>query len=149
MKIKTETLPSYRIAYMRRVGAYSQANHELMEKLKRWARDKKLLGSAPVLAIAQDHPETTPPEQCRFDACIVINDDFQVDDAVQEGRTYGGKYLILEVEHTAKHIQEAYAQLFNVLQLHRYEIDNKPIIERYSGDVLDTPYCEICVPIKV
>ena len=34
MKFKVETLPNYRIAYMRRVGPYGPANIEVMEQLK-------------------------------------------------------------------------------------------------------------------
>lgn len=33
MKFKVETLPNYRIAYVRRVGSYGSANIEVMEKL--------------------------------------------------------------------------------------------------------------------
>ncbi len=36
MKFKVETIPSYRIAYMRRVGPYGPANHTVMENLKKW-----------------------------------------------------------------------------------------------------------------
>ncbi|MFC4619565.1 GyrI-like domain-containing protein [Camelliibacillus cellulosilyticus] len=148
MKCKVETLPNYRIAYMRRVGPYGPGNIEVMEKLKKWAKEKKLLGSATILAIPQDNPEITLPENCRFDACIVISKDFQIDDAVCEGELSGGKYLIYEVKHTAEAIQKAYADIFPSLQRNGYQIDHKPILERYTGDIINSPFCEICVPVK-
>lgn len=43
MKFKIETLPNYRIAYMRRVGPYGPANIEVMERLKKWAKKKIFL----------------------------------------------------------------------------------------------------------
>lgn len=148
MKFKVETLPNYRIAYMRRVGPYGPANIEVMEKLKKWAKEKNLLNSATLLAIPQDNPETTPPENCRFDACIVISDDYQMDDSMNERELFGGKYLIYEVKHTAEDIQKAYADIFPSLQDNGYQIENKPIFEKYTGDMINNPYCEICVPVK-
>ncbi|MGM0890810.1 MAG: AraC family transcriptional regulator [Bacillota bacterium] len=149
MKFKVETLPNYRIAYMRRVGPYGPANIEVMEKLKKWANEKNLLKSATLLAIPQDNPETTHPENCRFDACIVISEDYQMDDSMSERELSGGKYLIYEVKHTAEDIQKAYAYIFPSLQVNGYQIENKPIFERYTGDMINNPDCEICVPVKM
>ncbi|MDK8179600.1 GyrI-like domain-containing protein [Paenibacillus sp. UMB4589-SE434] len=148
MKSKVETLPNYRIAYMRGVGPYGPANIEVMEKLKKWAEEKNLLTSATLFAIPQDNPETTLPENCRFDACIVISKDYQIDASICEGELPGGKYLIFEVKHTAQDIQKAYADIFPFLQSLGYKMDDKPILERYIGDMISNPYCEICVPIK-
>lgn len=52
MKFKVETLPNYRIAYIRRVGPYGPDNIEVMEGLKQWARNRNLLESAILFAIA-------------------------------------------------------------------------------------------------
>jgi DNA gyrase inhibitor GyrI len=149
LKFKVETLPNYRIAYVRRVGLYGPENIEVMEKLKKWAKEKELLNSTTtLLAIQQDNPETTLPENCRFDACIVISEDYQMDDSMSESELSGGKYLIYEVKHTAEDIQNAYTAIFPSLQSNGYQIDNKPIFERYIGDMNNNHYCEICVPVK-
>ncbi|MGE7837440.1 AraC family transcriptional regulator [Viridibacillus arvi] len=146
MNFKVETLPNYRLAYVRRVGPYGSANIEVMEKLKKWAREKNL--SSIILAIQQDNPETTLPEDCRFDACIVISEDYHIEDSICEGELAGGKYLAYEVKHTAEDIREAYANIFIDLQMNGYQIDNKPILERYTEEMVNNHYCEICVPIK-
>lgn len=148
MKFKVEILPNYRIAYIRRVGQYGPANITVMEQLKKWAREKNLLESAILFAIPQDNPETTLSDNCRFDACIVIPNDYQADDSVLEGEISGGKYLIYEVKHTAEEIQKAYSDIFPSLQSNGYQMDNKPIMEKYIGDMISNPYCEICVPVK-
>ncbi|WP_273127113.1 AraC family transcriptional regulator [Bacillus weihaiensis] len=148
MKFKVEILPNYRIAYVRRIGPYNNANFEVMEKLKKWAKERNLLKSAILFAIPQDNPETTLPENCRFDACIVISKDYKMDDSIYVGELSGGKYLIYEVKHTAEDIQKAYADIFPSIQSNGYQIDNKPILEKYTGDMINNPYCEICVPIK-
>ncbi|MBM4764729.1 GyrI-like domain-containing protein [Bacillus sp. B15-48] len=149
MKFKVETLPNYRIAYMRRVGPYGPANIEVMEELKQWARNRNLLESAILFAIPRDNPETTPPENCRFDASIVISQDYQLDDSIDEDELPGGKYVIYNVRHTAEEIQKAYANIFPSLQCSGYQIENKPIMEKYVGDMVNNPYCEICVPVKL
>ncbi|MUK90629.1 DNA gyrase inhibitor [Ornithinibacillus sp. L9] len=148
MKFKAETLPNCRIAYVRRVGPYGPANIKVMEKLKKWAKEKNLLESATLLTIAHDNPDTTPPDNCRFDAGIVISKDYLFDDSICESELSGGKYLIYEVNHTSVDIQKAYASIFPSLQNNGYLLDNKPIIERYTGDLVTNPYCEICVPVK-
>lgn len=68
-------------------------------------RKKLLTESAILLGIPQDDPQTTLPEKCRYDACIVITKDDIID-------------------------------------------DNKPILEKYTGNMVNNDFCEICVPIK-
>ena len=148
MKFRVETFPDYRIAYMRRVGPYGPANIEIMEKLKKWAKEKNLLESATLFAIPQDNPETTLPENCKFDSCIVISTNYPVDDSVLEGEIPGGKYLVFEVKHTAEDIQQAYSDIFPFLQNNGFQMDNKPIMEKYIGDMTSNSDTEICVPIK-
>ncbi|KAB7662724.1 AraC family transcriptional regulator [Bacillus sp. B1-b2] len=149
MKFRVETLPHYRIAYLRRFGTYGPENSEVMEDLKVWARERNLLSESTILlAIPQDNPETTLSEKCRFDACIVIADDYQIDGSIFEGETSEGKYLIYEVKHITEDIQEAYSKIFLFLQSNEYHIDNRPIIERFIGNMNSNSFCEICVPIK-
>ncbi|PEU16100.1 GyrI-like domain-containing protein [Bacillus sp. AFS019443] len=148
MNMKVETLPKYRIAYVRQVGPYGPANIQSMEKLKKWAEEKDLVKSAIILGIPQDNPETTLPENCRYDACIVISKDYQIDDSICEGELSGGEYVIFKVKHTAEDIQKAWTEIFPALHNNGYQIDNKPILERYTSEMINNHYCEICVPVK-
>ncbi|WP_410511889.1 GyrI-like domain-containing protein [Paenibacillus sp. BR2-3] len=149
MNIKVEALPKYRIAYVRQVGPYGPGNVQTMEKLKKWAKEKNLLAeSAIILGIPQDNPETTLPENCRYDACIIISNDYQMDSSISESELSGGEYVICKVKHTAEEIQKAWAEIYPALQKRGYQIDNKPIFERYTGDMIYNDYCEICVPVK-
>lgn len=150
MHFQIETIPKYRVAYMRRVGPYGLDNTEVWENLKKWATEKNLLKSTTtLLAVQQDNPETTPPENCRFDACIVISEDYQVDESICENVLPGGKYMIYQVKHTKDAIQNAYPNIFSSIQKSDYIIDNRPVFERYIGDMNNNHYCEICVPVKL
>lgn len=152
MTIKFEIMPKTRIAFVRQVGPYGTENIQAMEALKKWAKKNKLLnGSSILLGIAQDNPETTLPENCRYDACIVISDDYHLnktDNNIFETEFAGGNYVTYEVKHTAEDIQKAWVDIFPELSKSGYQIDNKPIFERYIGDMMYNNYCEICIPVK-
>lgn len=149
MNIHIETFPKYRIAYVRQIGPYGPANSQAMERIKKWAEQKNLLTeSAIILGIPQDNPETTLPKNCRYDACIVISKDYPIDASICEGELSGGNYAICKVKHTAEAIQRAWAEIFPAIEKCGHEIDSKPIIERYTGDMINNEFCELCVPIK-
>ncbi|UUZ84948.1 GyrI-like domain-containing protein [Paenibacillus sp. P26] len=149
MNMKVETLPTYRMAFVRQVGPYGPANIQAMEKLKKWAEANHLLtDSAVLLGIPQDNPETTRPEDCRYDACIVISEDYRIDDSIGESELPGRTYAVFKIKHTAEAIQKAWTEILPALQNSGYQMDNHPIIERYTGELVNNDYCEICVPLK-
>ena len=77
MNIKIENIPAYRIAYIRQIGPYGISNVRTMEKLKEWAKSNHLFNDESIiLGIVQDNPETTKPENCRYDTCIVVSNDY-------------------------------------------------------------------------
>jgi DNA gyrase inhibitor len=149
MQMQIEVLPRYRVAYIRRLGAYGNANYQTMEQLKRWAAEKELVtGSSIILGISHDDPTVTPSDICRYDAAIVVAGKLEIDTAVDTGETAGGKYACFKVEHTAEAIQQAWSTIAEELLKHGLEADNRPIVERYREDLVSKHYCEICIPIK-
>ena len=78
MDTRTETMQPCTIAYMRRTGAYGIECKAVMEQLKLWAKQTNNLNDdSIVLGIALDNPEVTAPESCRYDACLVVSNNFQ------------------------------------------------------------------------
>lgn len=150
MIINIEMIPSYKIAYIRRIGPYGSENMQIMEQLKNWAREKNLLNeSSIILGIAQDNPKITAPKDCRYDTCLVVSDEFKVDNKyIKIGKTIGGKCCVFKISHTADAVQKAWRDIFTELSKRNYELDDrKPIIERYAMQMINKHYCEICVPI--
>lgn len=148
-KFKEEAIPGYRVAYVRQVGPYGPRNREAMEKLKKWAMEKELLtDSAIILGIAQDDPVVTQPENCRYDACIVISEDYPLNDSIGESVIPHGKYVICTIQHTEEEVQKAWAEVIPYLQNSGYQIDNRPIMERYTGEMIKNDLCEICIPVR-
>ena len=149
--MKIENLPGYRIAFIRRIGPYGTNNVQTMSKLKEWAKENDLLNNGSIiLGIALDNPETTNPENCRYDTCIVISHDYSITESyVNEGNINGGKYAVFIIEHTADAVQKAWGEIFPGLARQRYVFDEaRPIIERYIVEMVNNHLCEICVPIR-
>lgn len=145
-----EEMPSARIAYTRRHGAYGAENTAQVELLKAWASQNALLtGEAPVLGIPRDNPAVTAPENCRYDACIVLPESAIVDSATMAESTLpGGRYAVFTVGHTAHELQAAWGQIFGEIHRSGSEVDeHRPVIERYAPRMLAQHLCEICVPV--
>jgi len=150
MKLKIESIPAYKIAYIRQIGPYGSRNIQAMEEIKDFARTNDLLvEESIILGIAQDNPATTSPEDCRYDACLVIFKDYSInDDHVNSGEITGGKYAVFTIAHTAEAVQRAWCDIFLELQKLGYQLnDTKPIIERYAVNMVQNHTCEICVPV--
>jgi len=150
MNFKTEEMPKSRIAYMRQIGPYGANNYALMEKIKDWAKTNGLFKKyAVILGISQDNPETTPPEECRYDVCVVLSNDFEItDSAVKEAELSGGKYAVFTITHTAEAVQKAWSEVFAQLADQGYRPDvSRPILERYIPVMVENHLCEICLPV--
>jgi excinuclease UvrABC ATPase subunit len=113
------------------------------------ARENNLKNNNTIIfGIAQDNPVHTPPQNCRYDTCIVIADDYPVDSGICEGHITGGKYAVFLIEHTAEAVAQAWVDIFPELHRQGYQMDaNHPIMERYTAQMVVNHHCEICVPI--
>jgi DNA gyrase inhibitor GyrI len=139
------TLP---IVFMRRTGTYGAENNTLMEALKKWASKQGLFVDSIIYGIAQDNPQTTPPEQCRYDVCLVAGADCHTDESVQRGEIPNGKYAVFTIPHTVEAVQEFWNTVFLVLHNNNLQYDEaKPILERYKYRFVQDHKCEFCVPI--
>lgn len=150
MEINIEIIPSYKIAYIRRTGFYGSENVKVMESLKSWANEKHLFNeSSIILGIAQDNPRFTEPKECRYDACIVVSDEFEPENSlINFGEIIGGKYCVFKISHTVDAMQKAWGEIFSELSKRNYALDEeRPILERYAVQMINNHYCEICVPI--
>jgi DNA gyrase inhibitor GyrI len=150
LNIEIEHIPYCRIAYIRQTGPYGQENVQTMEKLKAWAKSGNLLNEQSIiLGIPHDNPELVEPQNCRYDTCLVIPDDYCMnEDDMNDGSIPGGKYAVFKIEHTAEAVQKAWLAIFPELFQEGYQLDEtRPILERYQIKLVKDHYCEICVPI--
>lgn len=149
MKMLIENIPENRIAFIRQVVPYGTNNVKTMETLKAWAKSNNLFNEqAVIFGITQDNPETVKPENCRYDTCIVVSNNYMINGDISEGQISGGKYAVFIVEHTAEAVQEAWVNIFPELFNNGYQFDEtRPILERYKVKMVNDHLCEICVPV--
>ena len=150
MDTRTETMQPCTIAYMRRTGAYGIECKAVMEQLKSWTKQTNNLNDdSIILGIALDNPEVTAPESCRYDACLVVSNNFHTDaDNVHTRKLNGGKYSVFTVTHTTEAIQQAWSTMFTEISTLGYSLDfSRLIIERYAMKMISKHLCELCVPI--
>jgi DNA gyrase inhibitor GyrI len=140
---------NYRLVYIRKIGKYGIENKGIMKKIKKWAKKHQLYNEDTIIfSIMHDNPETTPPEKCRYDACIIIHKDFKIDNNVEECEFIGGKFIVFKIIHTTEEIQKAYMEIFPKIVKEGFKIADKPVIERYSVKMVENGFCEICIPIE-
>ena len=145
-----ETIPPSSIAYIRQTGAYGAENIRTMKQLKHWAKTNNLMNNKTVIfGIAHDNPQTTSPENCRYDACILLEDkSFAAEGNIKHGELSGGKYAVFIVKHTAQAVEQAWGDIFPALSESGLLFDTtRPILERYAAEKVQRHLCEICVPI--
>jgi len=152
MNIKIETISPSPLAFIRRYGPYSAENVETMEKLKSWASANNLMNeNAVILGIVHDSIAKTNPENCRYDACIILEKDAPLENRneIKMGMLAGGAYAIFTIEHTPKAMGIAWTEIFPALIKEGYTFDQeRPILERYAAKLVANHNCEICVPIQ-
>jgi DNA gyrase inhibitor GyrI len=148
MDFVIEQLPVQPVLYMRRTGAYGVENYKLMETMKEWAKQKNLFEDCIIYGIAQDNPAATPPEQCRYDVCLLTTADVSADSSVQRGEIPNGKYAVFTIPHTAEAVQEFWGSFIQKLKDGGLQLSPaKPILERYKQKLVEAGKCEFCVPI--
>jgi AraC family transcriptional regulator len=94
--VEIRRIEPVRAAAMRQVGPYDQLD-ALFDGLMAWAGRHRMLGrTTRVLGLCYDDPEMTPPERCRYDACLALEPDQSVPpgSGVSKILIRGGEYAV-------------------------------------------------------
>ena len=83
-------------------------------------------------AMSHDHPGLTPPERCRYDACVSLPEGASVNLDLLKTVIPAGRYAIFPVEGPEHSILGQYLEFYTVwMPQSGYEPDNFPVVERY------------------
>ncbi len=87
MNVEVMEKPAYRVAYLRHIGPYaSETIGPVWGRLRAWAGQCGLLRpGVPGFGVSWDNPEVTPPEYCRYDACIAIRPEVDALELAEAG----------------------------------------------------------------
>jgi AraC family transcriptional regulator len=154
MSVQVRESPAYHVAYMRYVGPFgAHGIPELWGRFWKWVATRGVDGDI-TLGVAHDDPAITPPDKCRYDACIVVPRDFTPDRWVNVSDIPGGKYAVSEFVGAAHEIQEAWDAVYRGwLPMSGWQPDDRPCYELYRGnptvDVRKRVFrCDLCVPVR-
>ena len=156
MDVRIGELPRHHIAYMRYVGPYGPHGiPALWERLREWMRPRGIDGPGAIkLGIAHDDPDVTAVERLRYDAGVVVPDDFAGDKWVNLTDVPGGRVAIRAFAGTADEIEEAWSALYRTwLPGSGFEPDDRPCLELYRGSPevagrAGAFRCELCIPVR-
>lgn len=151
ISFKTENMIPFSVVYMRRTGCYGSENQKLMEQFKTWVKNEGLFfDDAVILGIALDDVQRVLPQNCRYDVCLIVPDDYAPEDRqVSKRMITGGRYAVLQFPHTAEAVQKAWSEGMVLLISKGYILDySRPIMERYDKGMVDKHQCELCIPIQ-
>jgi DNA gyrase inhibitor GyrI len=108
MTVEIRQLPGYHVAYMRHIGPYGPPVSAYWQKFNKWAQARDLSGKgikgAVLLGISHDDPSITPPDKCRYDACVAVPADFKPEAGVNLADIPGGKYAVLRFSGSDREI---------------------------------------------
>lgn len=167
IRIEVMELPEMHVAYIRHIKGYRKGSPDIrisqaFERICNWAKAQNLFTpSTLVLGIPYDHPEITPDDRSRYDACITIPREIsrpQGNISVQD--IPGGKYAVSRIEvntsernQIGKMIEDVYIEcLLEWLPASGYQAEDLPPLEIYRepvGRPAGAWIClDFCIPIK-
>ena len=156
LDVAIRTLADTRVAYMRHVGPYGSAGiSRLWPRFTAWCTQRGLLqAQRSMIGIAQDSPDLTAAEKCRYDACIEVDTGFRPEGEVGVQTLIGARYACVRFTGTALDIHAAWQRVFaHWLPDSGWQADDRPAIELYDKGA-DTAApdgsftCLLCVPLR-
>ena len=94
MNIEVTTLEPQRVAYMRHVGPYAGAYRAWADFMTRLEKDGLPRKGSLRIGVPMDNPQTTPPEELRYDVCVTVDDQCVPTSPVRVRTITGGEYVV-------------------------------------------------------
>ena len=127
-------VPDWNLAYVSCLNGYRiELICKAWNQLRLWALSKGLdLDQMRALGISYDDPLITPPEKCRYYACLTIPEGVIPQPPIGHLRLPGSKCLVARVMCTAEQIQPVYMYLYREWLVDSgFQPDNLPPYEVY------------------
>ncbi len=145
---KRKTQP---ISFIQRIGPYGNDNRTLMTAFLTRLSDLGVLNETTEILGLVPHPsDGNRLHPCSYTCATPQNSAvLKQASSLEHGFLTAASYLVLELEHTAKAIEEAYAHLETTLSLNALHSDiTHPLLERYTLQSIRDHQCELWIPIQ-
>lgn len=117
-----------------------------------WLADLDLV-DCPRYGVSIDDPTNTPPEQCRYDACVALPPGLTLPD-IELATIAGGRYAVAFFKGTSAQVGSAWTAFFSGAIARGLARDPaRPLFEHYPrGAAYDHRtgvfVCELCIPVS-
>lgn len=156
MQVELKTLPAMRLAYMRWTGPYGHPGiTRTWERFAAWCGTHGVgTPRSQTYGIAQDDPEITPADKCRYDCCVAVDGQFRPSGELGVQDFAGGRFACARFTGTGADIQDAWMNLYGKwLPASGLQGDDGPCVEIYDADFAVDPLtgrfsCWLCVPVR-
>ncbi len=154
MKIKVLDRKPVKVTYLRHVGPYGQDLSRFWQRtVYPWMAANDQLGQ-PRYGISLDDPMITAPDQCRYDAAVVVRGKIVMPGDSQTTTIPGGQYAVTAFRGTVDQIGGVWqAMLRRWLPRSGMQLDARPFLEYYPTDATFDPKsgifsCDIAIPVS-
>ncbi|MEM8944280.1 MAG: helix-turn-helix domain-containing protein [Planctomycetota bacterium] len=159
--VRMEQMPSTRIATMRHIGPVEKTA-EIWPQMIEWTKKHDLFNDqTQVMGIHNDYWDSNAEDRYRYDAAVVVPDDFEPDDAVSTYTIPSGLVAMTEFSGSLSEMDAAWRRLVDQwlpisghLTRTAYAFDRYPI-ELVTGGILQTILrtltgikATLCLPVK-
>ena len=153
MKIEIVDRRPVHVAFLRYTGPYGEPLGKFWRTaVAPWLADHGLV-DCPRYGVTLDDPMNTPPEKCRYDACVELSPGLSLPDA--ETRTLpGGKYAVTTFRGTSAEIGAAWSAFTGEClagKAPRLDDTRQPFEHYPRGAVFEQRTgafaCELCLPV--
>jgi AraC family transcriptional regulator len=136
MDVRVEDTSARRVVYARANGAYHESAAKAWEQLCGWACPRGVMGpDAQMLGICHDDPQTTPPDQIRYDAAITVGDDVEGEGDIGVQIVPAGLYAVATHQGPYERLTETWMGLYGQwLPASGYRLRQAPAFELYRND---------------
>lgn len=154
MDVRVIDLPAVRVAYQRLIGPYGPAIGSFWRgTIAPWMQSHGLSGET-CYGVGYDDPSVTPPDKCRYDACVAVSDNFQTGGQADIQTLPGGRYAVASFKGQPMAIADAWMRLTREwLPSSGLQCDDRPCFEMFSAATGMNPQtgefsCDICIPVR-
>lgn len=154
MRIDITDRQPVRVAYLRYTGPFGEpVGRFWRSKVAPWLADHGLV-DCPRYGVTVDDPSRTPPEKCRYDACVELPAGLSLPDA-PETTIAGGRYAITHFKGTGADIGAAWGEFMREYftdPTRKIDHSRSPFEHYPRGAFFDMRTgvfaCELCLPVE-
>ncbi|KAB0517094.1 AraC family transcriptional regulator [Pseudomonas extremorientalis] len=154
MDVRIIDLPKVRVAYQRLIGPYGPAiGHFWRGTMAPWMHSNGL-GDERCYGIGYDDPSITPPNKCRYDACVEVPASFLTSAQADIQTLPGGRYAVASFKGKTEKIADAWMWLTREwMPSSGLQCDDRPCFEMFfAATATDSDtgefICDICIPVR-